>query len=266
MPKLLRILVPLLLTIIFALYQYFSASTYINPETGKAVRVAMSPEQESRLGLQSYQEILAHSQPISRGPEYEMVIKVTSKLVKSVDATSKDFSWEVSLLNDPQVNAFCLPGGKIAVFTGILPITQGEDGLATVLGHEIAHATARHGAQRLLTQQLAHTALMGAQISFSDMDRSQKQAVLGILGAGVHYGVLLPYGRKHELEADAMGLSYMARAGFNPAASIGFWTRMASTSQGAPSEFLSTHPAHVSRIARLKELLPEAIKEYQRTL
>jgi predicted Zn-dependent protease len=162
------------------------------------------------------------------------------------------------------VNAFCLPGGKIVVYTGILPVAQNEAALATVMGHEMAHATSRHGAQRVLQQNLAQTAMTGIAISLSDMDYDKQRAVMGALGAGAQFGILMPFGRQHESEADEIGLMYMARAKYDPQESIRFWERMERSSRGGPPEFLSTHPSHGTRIQQLQQLMPKALEEYHR--
>src|SRR5687768_6551291 len=209
-------IIPLVIAGIVVLFQYFGAEKVTNPETGRSVRVALSPEQEEALGLQSYREVLSQSQTIESGREYDMVVRVASRLAPATGDGAKDFKWHVSLIRSPQANAFCLPGGKIAVFTGILPYAKTEAGLAAVMGHEMAHAVARHGSQRLLRTSMAQTVMAGAQFSLGDMDPGQRQAVMAAIGAGAQYGVLLPFSRDHELEADQMGLLYMARAGYDP--------------------------------------------------
>jgi predicted Zn-dependent protease len=170
----------------------------------------------------------------------------------------------VSVIKSPQANAFCLPGGKIAVYTGILPLTQTDAGLATVLGHEMAHATSRHGSQRLLQQSIAQTAIAGAAYSMSDYDPQRRGMIMAALGAGAQYGVLLPFSRQHESEADQIGLVYMARAGFDPRESIGFWERMAKAGERQPPEFMSTHPSHGTRIQQLEQWMPQAMEEYKK--
>ena len=154
---------------------------------------------------------------------------------------------------------------KIVVYSGILPITRTEPGLAAVMGHEIAHATLRHGSQRLLKTQLAQTILQGASVSVSlaDMSVEQQRAVLGAIGMGTQVGVLLPFSREHESEADERGLLYTARAGYDPREAIAFWQRMNEAGAGQPPEFLSTHPAHGTRIQRLQEFMPKAVAEYE---
>ena len=140
-------LLPIAIAILFAGYQYFSADKFTN-EAGRTTRAALSPEQEQVLGLQSYQQVLSQVQTVNSGPEYEMVRKVAARLAKATGSASKGFDWQVSLVRSPQINAFCLPGGKIVVYTGILPVAKNEAGLATVMGHEMAHATSRHGSGR----------------------------------------------------------------------------------------------------------------------
>jgi predicted Zn-dependent protease len=172
----------------------------------------------------------------------------------------------VSLVRSAQVNAFCLPGGKIVVYTGIIPVAKTDAGLATVMGHEMAHATSRHGSERLFQQKATQTIMTGVQFSLGDMSYEQQRAVMGAIGAGAKYGILMPFGRDHESEADAIGLTYMARAGYDPREAVTFWERMGQASgRGAPPEFLSTHPSHGTRIAQLKALMPKAMEEYQKS-
>ena len=224
----------------------------------------MSVQQEAALGLQSYHQVLAQARAIEEGPQLEMVKRVALRLAHATGEAGSSFDWQVSLIRDEKVNAFCLPGGKIVVYSGILPVAQTEAGLATVLGHEMAHATSRHGAQRVLQQNLAQTAMTGIAVSISDMDYQKQRAVMGALGAGAQFGVLMPFGREHESEADHIGLLYMARAGFDPRESIAFWKRMEAQSHGQPPEFLSTHPSHGTRVQQLEGWMPKAVEEYDR--
>lgn len=256
-------IIPLVIAILIAAFQYFGAEKVTNPETGRTVRVGLSTEQEQALGLQSYREVLAQSDVVTSGPERDVVERVARRLAAAIGDAGEGFDWQVSVIRSPQANAFCLPGGKIAVYTGILPIAQDEEGLAAVMGHEMAHAIARHGAQRLLRTNLAQTVMMGAQLSFSDMDWNQRRMIIAALGAGAQFGVLLPFSRQHETEADEMGVIYMARAGYDPTAAIAFWERMQQSAGGAQGpEFASTHPSGATRIAHLRELMPRAQEEY----
>ena len=257
---------PILIAGIFFAYQYFSSEKFVNPETGRKSHVGLSTQQETALGLQSYQQVLSQAQAITSGPDYEMVRRVSTKLAAATGAAGHDFDWQESLIQDKQANAFCLPGGKIVVYTGILPVAENEAGLATVLGHEMAHATSRHGAQRVLQQNLAQTAMTGIAVSLSDMDYNKQRAVMGALGAGAQFGVLMPFGREHESEADHIGLIYMARAGYDPHEAISFWRRMEENGGGQqPPEFLSTHPSHGHRIQQLEAWMPEAEQEYEKS-
>jgi len=256
---------PLLLAGLFFAYQYFSSEKFVNPETGRKSHVAMSTREEALLGLQSYQQVLAQSESIDSGPELEMIKRVASRLASATGKAGADFDWQVSLIRSSQINAFCLPGGKVVVYTGILPITQNEPALATVLGHEMAHATSRHGSQRVLEQNLAQTALTGVAMSLSDMDYDKQRAVMGALGAGTQFGLLMPFSRKHESEADAIGLLYMARAGYDPRESIRFWQRMENAGGAQPPEFLSSHPSHGTRIQQLEAEMPKALEEYNKS-
>lgn len=253
-------LIPLLLAIGFALFQYFGAERVTNPETGKSARVALSTREEAAMGLQGFQEIVAASELVRQGPELELVRGVAERLARAV-GPSADFEWEVVLIRSDQANAFCLPGGKIAIYTGILPHTRTEAGLAAVMGHEMAHAIARHGSQRLLQNSVAQTVMVGAQLSLSDLDWEKRRLVIAALGAGAQFGVLLPFSRSHETEADEMGLLYMARAGYPPAEAIEFWRRMQEAGGQKPPEWMSTHPADDTRISNLRAWLPRAEQE-----
>ena len=255
---------PILAAGLFFAYQYCSSEKFVNPETGRKSHVALSVQQESALGLQSYQQVLSQSETIDSGPELEMVKRVAGRLATATGKTGQGFDWKVSLIRDGKVNAFCLPGGKIVVYTGLIPVAQNEAALAAVLGHEMAHATSRHGAQRLLQQNLAQTAMTGIALSISDMDYDRQRAVMGALGAGAKYGVLMPFSREHESEADHIGLIYMARAGYDPRESVRLWRRMDAASERQPPEFLSTHPSHGTRIQQLEAWMPQALEEYNR--
>jgi predicted Zn-dependent protease len=256
---------PLVIAGLIMLFQYCSSEKVTNPITGRSARVGLSSQQEQALGLQSFREVLSQSDVIDSGPEHDLVVRVAERLAKATGEDAKDFDWAVSVVKSSEANAFCLPGGKIVVYTGILPYAQSEAGLATVMGHEMAHAIARHGSQRLLRSSLAQTALLGANFSMGDMDYRQRQTVMAALGAGAQYGVLLPFSREHESEADAMGLIYMARAGYDPREAIAFWERMEQAGGNSPPEFMSTHPSHGTRIEQLKQLMPKAVAEYEKT-
>ncbi len=257
-------ILPILIAAAVILFQYLSSEKVTNPETGQSARVGLSTQQEASLGLQSYRQVLAQSAVVESGPQFDQVTRVAKRLIPVTGDAARKFDWSVSVVQSRDQNAFCLPGGKIVVYTGILPITQNDAGLATVLGHEMAHATLRHGAQRVFQQNVTQTALQGAAYSISDMDYNQQRTIMGLLGAGAQFGVILPFGRGHESEADQLGVIYMARAGYDPRESITFWQRMAEAGGRQSPEFLSTHPNHGTRIQRLKEHMPKALEEFEK--
>ena len=247
---------PLILFALFAVYYVLSHQETV-PVTGRTQLVDLSPQQEAALGLQSYKTILAQSELVTSGPELERVRRIGQRIAAVSGA--ENFDWEFNLIKSDQVNAFCLPGGKVAVYTGILPVAKNENGLAAILGHEIAHAIARHGAERISHQKLAQFGSMAVGMAVSEMDFETRRAVMGALGVGTQFGVLLPFSRKHESEADYIGLLYLAKACFDPAEAPLLWERMAKANSAAQMELLSTHPAPETRIAQLKQWLPEAL-------
>ncbi len=222
------------------------------PITGRSAFNAFPPSWDNDIGAQAYEETLAKEKLVTSGPELAMVERAMQRLVAVADDAG--YAWEVRLIdNDEIVNAFALPGGKMAVYTGILPVCQDENGLAVVMGHEIGHVVARHGAQRM--SQAA-----GVDLIFQLWNGGQSEELARL---AVQYGVELPYGRSHESEADHIGLIYLARAGYDPQRAVEFWQRMAEGSGESPPEFLSTHPSHETRIRQLEELMPEAERERQ---
>jgi metalloendopeptidase OMA1, mitochondrial len=216
---------PLIIAALIAAWQYFGAEKVVIPETGRVARVGLSTEQESAIGLQSYREVVSQSDLLTSGSEYDAVMRVARRLTAVVGENA---------------------------------------GLAAVMGHEMAHAVARHGSQRILQNDVTQTVMTGASLSFSEMDWNQRRMVLAALGAGAQFGVLLPFSRKHETEADELGLIYMARAGYDPAEAIAFWQRMAEAGGDQAPEFASTHPSHGSRIDHLRQLLPQVQAEYEK--
>ncbi len=254
--------IPICIGLAVAGYQFFGAPEFTNPETGRSARLGLTDSEETALGVQGFREIVSQSKVITSGPGYEQVMRVSGRLARVMTDTVR-FDWQVAVIDDQAQNAFCLPGGKICVYTGILPITKTDDGLAVVLGHEMAHATCHHGAERVLRQNMTQSAMLGVQGSIGDLDYQQQRSLMGLIGAGAQYGVLLPFSRAHESEADLVGLKYMARAGYDPREAVAFWTRMAEASGGGggQSEFASTHPLHETRIRQIQEWLPEVMKE-----
>src|SRR5687767_14645496 len=218
------------------------------PVTGRSQLLLIPEGTEVSMGLDSYQQVLSKSK-VSTDPRLnEQVTRVGRRIAQATGRT--DYQWEFKVIEDKQVNAFCLPGGKVAVYTGILPIARDDAGLAAVLGHEVAHAIARHGGERVSQTLLVQTGLAATQVALSGNDPRTVQAVTSLLGAGASVGVLLPWGRAQESEADHLGLIYMAKAGYDPRAARDLWQRMDDASKGAsrPPEFLSTHPLPTTRI------------------
>jgi predicted Zn-dependent protease len=235
------------------------------PETGRQQLLLISPSQEADMGLQAFSEMKQQEPVIRSGKQAEMVRKVGQRIARV--APLQNAQWEFVLFEDDSPNAFALPGGKVGIYTGILPITLNEAGLATVIGHEVAHAVARHGAERMsqsMVVQLGGTALSAALGADGGVTRDLAMQAYGL---GAQVGVMLPYSRTHELEADELGMLYMARAGYDPREAIEFWKRFGAYNAkqgGRPPEFLSTHPVDARRIAQLQAMLPRAIAEYER--
>ena len=214
------------------------------------------------MGLTSFEQIIKKSKVATDPGANEQVTRVGRRIAEATGRT--DYAWEFKVLEDKQANAFCLPGGKVAVYTGLLPITKDDAGLAAVLGHEVAHAIARHGGERVSQTLLVQTGLAATQVALSGNDPRTVQAVTSLLGAGASVGVLLPWSRAQESEADRLGLIFMAKAGYHPSAARDLWVRMAdlSKSRQQPPELLSTHPAPATRIQDIERWLPEALQHY----
>ena len=252
-------LIPLALFAIYGLY-YYASNQEIVPITGRSQLVDMTREQEMSLGLQSYQEILSQSQVIQQGNAVNLIRTIGQKLARAAADVDPGFDWEFNVIQSEQANAFALPGGKTAVYTGLFTVAENMNGLAVVMGHEMAHAIARHGAERMAYQKLVQIGSMAASVALGDMDYQTQRAVMGALGVGTQYGVLLPFSRDHESEADYMGLLFVARACFDPTEAPRLWERMGEVSKGKqPAEFMSTHPSHETRIQQFQEWMPEAL-------
>ncbi|WP_428898453.1 Peptidase family M48 [Parelusimicrobium proximum] len=221
--------------------------------TGRRQLMLISQSEEVSMGEQSWRQILSQSAVVKNTSQALMVEKVGRKIAA---VSGKNYAWEFVLIKDNQVNAFCLPGGKVAVYTGILPVAQDETGLAVIMGHEIAHALARHGAERLSQDNILN---FGGQILGMSASTAKFQEAYGLVST---LGFSLPYSRKHETEADDMGLILMAKAGYNPSKAVDFWRRMAALSKSSSPGFLSTHPTDEKRILNLQKQLPVAMSYY----
>ena len=221
-----------------------------------------------------YGEFLKQSKLSANKTNVDMVKRVGLNIQKAVETyfaqknLSKElagYAWEFNVVESEEVNAWCMPGGKVVVYTGILPITRDETGLAVVMGHEIAHAVAQHGAERMsqgLLQELGGVAL---SVAIANEPAETQSLFYTAYGVGTTVGVMLPFSRTHESEADHLGLDFMAMAGYDPNAAVDFWTRMSQNSDGgAPPEWLSTHPSDETRIADIKKHLPEAMQYYKK--
>jgi len=256
---------------------YWYSNQDVDPVTGGSVLIdrSLSIEDEKALGLQAYQQILEQERWVDPDATISREIRnIAERLVAKVEVVeaalaaehgmeptrfSAGFDWEVNVIDSDQANAFALPGGKMAVYTGLVPVARNEDAIAVVMGHEIAHALLRHGAQRMAQQRLSQ--IGQAAGAFSGMDPQQQQMVMAAMG----YGYLLPYARKHETEADEVGLMLAAAACFDPHESVPLWERMGQAGGGqAPPEFASTHPNPGTRIANLQALIPKALEYRER--
>lgn len=225
------------------------------------------------MSLQQYDQFLKEHKVSSNQEQTRMVKRVGARIQGAVEryfASSglsshlSDYKWEFNLVEDKQINAWCMPGGKVVVYTGILPVAKGEAGLAVVMGHEIAHAIAEHGNERMSQGLLAQMGGLALSTALSTRTAETQKLWMSAYGMGAQYGALLPFSRLQESEADQLGLTFMAMAGYDPREAISFWERMAAQKGGqAPAEFLSTHPSDATRIENIKRLVPEAMRQYQ---
>ena len=261
--------------ILFILLSTLIIACSKNVLTGKSQFTLLPESDLQNMATSQYQQFLATNKvvPASANRDAEMVRRVGQRITRAVEAyysergiseELKGFRWEYNLVEDRAANAWCMPGGKIVVYTGLLPITQNEAALAVVMGHEVAHALLQHGNQRMSQQIGASAVQTGLQVALANKPVETQNAFLMAYGLGATVGVLLPFSRKHELEADEWGLKFAARGGYNPQEAINLWKRMEQASQGQrPPEFLSTHPTEGRRIEQLEKLMPEAMKEYR---
>jgi len=243
------------------------------PLTGRKQLNLVSDTEMIAMSFSQYDQFLNENKLSSNKQQTEMVKRCGKRIAAAVEQYMRDngysdhikgFQWEFNLIEDQTPNAWCMPGGKVVFYTGILPYTKTEEGLAVVMGHEIAHAVAKHGNERMSHQmgvQMGGTAL---SVAIDQKPEETKALYMAAFGVGSQVGFMLPYSRTHESEADKMGLIFMAMAGYNPQAAVPFWERMAAGGGQKPPEFLSTHPAEATRISNLKAYMPEALKFYKK--
>ena len=243
------------------------------PITGRH-QLSLVPESEmQQMSYAQYDTFLMTHKLSTNKSDTEMVKRIGTRIQHAVESYMSShnqqsalngYKWEFNLVEDKQVNAWCMPGGKVVVYTGILPVTKDEPSLAVVMGHEIAHAVARHGSERMSQGLLAQGLGTGLDAALANNSTLNKQIAATAFGIGAQYGALLPFSRQQESEADHLGLIFMAMAGYDPHAAVPFWQRMAESSGGGkPPEIMSTHPSDETRIANLQKLMPEAMNYYK---
>lgn len=241
------------------------------PLTGRK-QLNMIPNNEMlAMSFQQYDQFLEENKVSNNAQQAEMVKRVGHNIQGAVEKYLSDnghasllsgYDWEFNLVDNEQVNAWCMPGGKVVVYTGILPVTKDETGLAVVMGHEIAHAIAEHGNERMSQQLLQQAGAVGLMVAMKEEPVETQMMWQAAYGIGSQYAIMLPYSRTHESEADHLGLIFMAMAGYNPQEAPGFWERMSNVGGAKPPEILSTHPSDETRISNLNKWMPEAMKYY----
>ena len=243
------------------------------PLTGRKQVLLVSDQEVLSSSLTQYNDYIKTAKKSTNANKSAMVTRVGKKIAAATEDylrangmadEVKNFSWEFNLVNDPQVNAFCMPGGKIVVYEGLLPLVSSDDELAVVIGHEVAHAVSKHSNERMSQQLMAQygAAILGAAVS--NKSAAVQQAANTVYGVGAQYGVMLPFSRKHESEADYMGLVFMTMAGYNPDVAVNFWQKMSAGKSGSTPEFMSTHPSDATRIAEIQKVLPAIKTKYKK--
>jgi predicted Zn-dependent protease len=258
-----------ILILVFTAFILVSCSSVLL--TGRKQLLLVPDADVLAMSVQSYRQFI-DSVPLSTDKTSTALVKKVGANISAevesylrtngMEADVANYSWEFNLVKDTSINAFCMPGGKVVFFEGILPITKNEAGIAVVMGHEVAHAVAKHSNERLSQQLMLQYGASLTDVLLSNKTEAARTGINALYGLGAQFGVMLPYSRKHEYEADRLGLIFLAMAGYNPNEAISFWERMAA--KGSNSlEFMSTHPSDANRIAKLKELIPEAMKFYK---
>jgi predicted Zn-dependent protease len=259
-----RPLIAVAIAVVIVGVMFLHAHRQKTPVTHREQRVGLTDKQQMQLGSEQYAKTRRQDRAriVSSGPAYSQVQRVAKRIEAVAGRDKPAFVWKVTLLRKNEANAYCLPGGKIVVYTGILPLIGNDAGLATVLGHEVAHATAEHVAERIERQHLTRVAaiIVAGGVAFTPGQYIHVMALLGVGGTAAS----LPFSRAQESEADHIGLIYMARAGYNPREAVAFWKRMLRASKGKePPEFASDHPSDEHRVGRIKGWLPEAEHAYK---
>jgi predicted Zn-dependent protease len=243
------------------------------PITGRKQFTLLPDAQLLSMSFEQYGQFLKENKLSRNSSQTAMVKRVGKRIQGAVESFFKQrnesqelkgYAWEFNLVENKEVNAWCMPGGKVVVYSGILPMAQNENGLAVVISHEIAHAVAGHGNERISQMLVAQMGGMALNEALSQKPQQTRSLVMTAFGAGVQIGALLPFSRLHESEADRLGLIFMAMAGYDPNGAVPFWQRMAQKSGGQPPEFLSTHPTDESRIQKVRAAMPEAMTYYKK--
>lgn len=249
----------------------FLTSCATVPLTGRKQLNLVKESEVMSLSLSQYDQFIKSNKISGNKSETERIKRVGNRIAVSVEeffsnngqSTYLDgYKWEFNLIEDKSVNAWCMPGGKVVVYSGILPLIKNDAQLATVMSHEIAHAVARHSSERMSEQLLAQGFGSALSVAISQKPQETQQLAMAVFGVGSQIGYLLPFSRTHEYEADELGLYFMAMSGYDPAQSVDFWKMMAASNQSKTPELLSTHPLDANRIARITQKLPEAMKYY----
>jgi predicted Zn-dependent protease len=247
-----------------------------NTVTGRKQLILINESELQQMASSEYRSFLTKNKVVSKGSsrDQEMVSRVGQKIAEAVTASVKSqgkpelldgYKWEFNLVDSKEVNAWCMPGGKVVVYTGLMPVAQDETGLAVVMGHEIAHAVAKHGNERMSQAMLQQMGGIALSVAVANKPAETQAIFMDAYGVGTTLGGTLPYSRKHELEADRYGLIFAAMAGYDPMQAVPFWERMAKMGSGQkPPEIMSTHPSDETRIAKVKEYAQEALKYYKK--
>ena len=260
--------------LLFCVYTtFFLSSCATVPLTGRHQLNLIPDGTMLSMSFQQYDDFLKNHKTVTNTENARMVKRVGEKIQKGVETyfdqqgmgdLLSGYNWDFNLVDSPEINAWCMPGGKVVVYTGLLPVAENEAGLAVVMGHEIAHAIAKHGSERMSQGLMAQMGGVAIAKALEEKPETTRALWMAAFGLGAQYGVMLPFSRLHESEADHLGLIFMAIAGYDPHTAIDFWQRMADQSNGKkPPELLSTHPSDSTRIRDIKKLIPEAMTYYK---